>query len=45
MTNETKKCTILVFNGDMDKVFAAFIVATTAAASGMETTMSSRSGG
>ncbi len=34
-----KKCTILVFSGDMDKVFAALIIATGAAAAGMETTM------
>jgi peroxiredoxin family protein len=33
------KATIVVFSGDMDKVFAAFIIATGAAASGMETTM------
>ena len=37
--SETKKATIVVFSGDMDKVFAAFIIATTAAAMGMETTM------
>ncbi len=37
--NETKKCSIVVFSGDMDKVFAAFIIATTAAAMGMETSM------
>jgi len=34
-----KKCTLLVFSGDMDKVFAAFTIATGAAAAGMETTM------
>ena len=39
MSEETQKCTIIVFSGDMDKVFAAFIIATTAAAMGMETTM------
>ncbi len=39
MSDDTKKCTIIVFSGDMDKVFAAFIIATTAAAMGMETTM------
>ncbi len=33
------KATIVVFSGDMDKVFAAFIIATGAAASGMDTTM------
>ena len=39
MGEDAKKCTIIVFSGDMDKVFAAFIIATTAAAMGMETTM------
>ena len=39
MSEDTKKATIIVFSGDMDKVFAAFIIATTAAAMGMETTM------
>jgi peroxiredoxin family protein len=34
-----KKAAILVFSGDMDKVFAAFIIATGAAAAGMDTTM------
>jgi peroxiredoxin family protein len=33
------KATIIVFSGDMDKVFAAFIVATGAAAAGMDTTL------
>jgi peroxiredoxin family protein len=33
------KATIVVFSGDMDKVFAAFIIATGAAAAGMDTTM------
>jgi peroxiredoxin family protein len=33
------KATILVFSGDMDKVFAAFVVATGTAAAGMDTTM------
>ena len=39
--NETdsKKCSIVVFSGDMDNVMAAFIIATTAAAMGMETSM------
>ncbi len=36
---EAKKASIVVFSGDMDKVMAAFIIATTAAASGIETTM------
>ena len=39
MSEDSQKCTIIVFSGDMDKVFAAFIIATTAAAMGMETTM------
>ena len=39
MSEDTQKCTIIVFSGDMDKVMAAFIIATTAAAMGMETTM------
>ncbi len=39
MAEETKKCSIVVFSGDMDKVFAAFIIATTAAAMGLETSM------
>ena len=41
MTEETKpqKCSIIVFSGDMDKVMGAFIIATTAAAMGMDTTM------
>ena len=33
------KATIVVFSGDMDKVFAAFTIATGAAAGGMDTTM------
>jgi peroxiredoxin family protein len=37
--SENKSATIVVFSGDMDKIFAAFIIATTAAAMGMETTM------
>lgn len=37
---ETKnKLSMVVFSGDMDKVMAAFIIATGAAASGMEVTM------
>jgi peroxiredoxin family protein len=39
MSEDNQKCTIIVFSGDMDKVFAAFIIATTSAAMGMETTM------
>lgn len=37
--HEAKKASIVVFSGDMDKVMAAFIIATTAAASGIETSM------
>ena len=33
------KTTIIVFSGDMDKIFAAFTLATAAAAAGMDTTM------
>ena len=33
------KATLVVLSGDMDKIFAAFTIATGAAASGMETTM------
>ena len=36
---DNNQCTIVVFSGDMDKVFAAFIIATGAAAAGMDTTM------
>jgi len=38
-TNTNNGCTIVVFSGEMDKVFAAFIIATGAAAAGMDTTM------
>jgi len=34
-----RKASIIVFSGDMDKVFAAFSIATTAAAMGMEASM------
>lgn len=37
--NDNNRCSIVVFSGDMDKVMAAFIIATGAAAAGMETTM------
>jgi len=37
--DETKRCSIVVFSGDMDKQFGAFIIATSAAAMGMETSM------
>jgi peroxiredoxin family protein len=33
------KATIIVFSGDMDKIFAAFIIATGCAAAGMDTTL------
>ena len=36
---DSKKASIVVFSGDMDKVMAAFIIATTTAAMGMETSM------
>jgi peroxiredoxin family protein len=39
MSDDIQKCSIIVFSGDMDKVMAGFIIATTAAAMGMETTM------
>ncbi|MGD1996493.1 MAG: DsrE/DsrF/DrsH-like family protein [Anaerolineae bacterium] len=37
--NEDKKCSIVVLSGDMDRVMGAFIIATTAVAMGMETSM------
>jgi peroxiredoxin family protein len=39
MKNGNNKLSMIVFSGDMDKVMAAFIVATGAAASGMDVTM------
>jgi peroxiredoxin family protein len=36
---EKEKSTIVVFSGDLDKVYAAFIIATTAASMGQEVTM------
>jgi len=39
MSENGKKATIVVLSGDMDKVMAAFIIATTTAAMGMETSM------
>lgn len=39
MSDNGKKCSIVVFSGDMDRVMGAFIIATTAAAMGMETTI------
>ncbi len=35
----SKKVSMVVFSGDMDKLFAAFIIATTAAAQGNDVTM------
>jgi len=37
--SDNDRASIVVFSGDMDKVFAAFIIATGAAASGMEVSM------
>jgi peroxiredoxin family protein len=34
-----KRCSIVVLSGDMDKLMGAFIISTTAAAMGMETSM------
>jgi peroxiredoxin family protein len=39
MAEDNNRATIIVFSGDMDKVFAAFIIATGCAAAGMETTL------
>jgi peroxiredoxin family protein len=39
MSEQPQKCSLIVFSGDMDKVMAGFIIATTAAAMGMKTTM------
>ena len=39
MAEDNNRATIVVFSGDMDKVFAAFIIATGCAAAGMETTL------
>lgn len=39
MAEENNKATFVVLSGDMDKVFASFIMATGAAAAGMDTTM------
>ena len=36
---EKEKATIVVFSGDLDKVYAAFIIATTQAAMGKEVSM------
>ncbi len=37
--NDKEKATIVVFSGELDKAFAAFIIANTAATMGMEVTM------
>jgi peroxiredoxin family protein len=37
--NGAKSCSIVVLSGDMDKLMGAFIISTTAAAMGMETSM------
>jgi len=39
MSEELEKCSLVICSGDMDKVMAAFIIATTAAAMGRETAM------
>ena len=39
MSDDVKKCSIVMLSGDMDKVMAGFIIATSAAAMGMETSM------
>jgi peroxiredoxin family protein len=39
MSEDNNRATIVVFSGDMDKIFAAFIIATGCAAAGMETTL------
>jgi peroxiredoxin family protein len=39
MTNPSERASIIVFSGNLDKVLAAFIIATGAAASGMQVDM------
>jgi len=39
VAEDNNRATIVVFSGDMDKVFAAFIIATGCAAAGMDTTL------
>jgi peroxiredoxin family protein len=39
MAEDNNRATIVVFSGDMDKIFAALIIATGCAAAGMETTL------
>jgi len=39
MSEDLEKCSMVICSGDMDKVMAAFIIATTAASMGRETNM------
>lgn len=39
MSEEPQKCVLILMSGDFDKAFAAFTIASTAAAMGMETTI------
>ena len=39
MPEDKKKTSMVVFSGDMDKLFGAFVIATGAAAAGMDVTM------
>jgi peroxiredoxin family protein len=39
MSEELEKCSMVICSGDMDKVMAGFIIATTAASMGRDTTM------
>jgi peroxiredoxin family protein len=39
MSDDLEKCSLVICSGDMDKVMAAFIIATTAATMGRETNM------
>lgn len=39
MSDEPKRCVLILMSGDFDKAFAAFTIASTAAAMGMETTI------
>ena len=39
MAEDNNKATIIVLSGDMDKVFAAFLIGTGCAAAGMDTTL------
>jgi peroxiredoxin family protein len=44
MSEDLEKCSLVICSGDMDKVMAAFIIATTAATMGAKPTCSSLSG-